>query len=266
MEELHPEKSDTRPPNIGLQTDASRRQFLGVLGGGAAASIGVSGTAIGQETPVVTMGNTYFDPIGLSVEPGTTVRFEIDAGSHSAIAYSDRIPSGATPFDSTVISEGGFEHTFDTPGAYDYYCIPHQSMGMVGRIVVGEPGGPAEDSPIPDGNAPESELIVEQGAVTIDEFDDSDKGARGGMMGVGPGMMTGGGPGWMVLVPLGFLTVVLGLVGGVAYWAFSRATDGPGGDDSVMATLQKQYARGDIDEEEFMERKRRLQQENQHGN
>jgi len=36
---------------------------------------------------------------------------------------------------------------------------------MVGRIVVGSPGGPAEDSPIPDGDVPESEAIIEQGAI-----------------------------------------------------------------------------------------------------
>jgi len=29
-----------------------------------------------QETPVVKMGNNYFEPIGLHIEPGTTVRFE----------------------------------------------------------------------------------------------------------------------------------------------------------------------------------------------
>jgi len=107
-----------------------------------------------QETPVVKMGNNYFEPIGLHIEPGTTVRFEIAAGTHSATAYENRIPSDASAFDSEVISSGGFEYTFEKPGTYDYYCIPHKSVGMVGRIVVGSPGGPAEDSPIPDGDVP----------------------------------------------------------------------------------------------------------------
>jgi len=111
------------------------------------------------------MGNNYFEPIGLHIEPGTTVRFEIAAGTHSATAYENRIPSDASAFDSEVISSGGFEYTFEKPGTYDYYCIPHKSVGMVGRIVVGSPGGPAEDSPIPDGDVPESEAIIEQGAI-----------------------------------------------------------------------------------------------------
>jgi hypothetical protein len=25
---------------------------------------------------------------------------------------------------------------------YDYYCLPHEEAGMVGRIVVGKPAGP----------------------------------------------------------------------------------------------------------------------------
>ena len=27
-------------------------------------------------------------------------------------------------------------------GVYDYFCLPHEAAGMVGRIVVGRPGGP----------------------------------------------------------------------------------------------------------------------------
>ena len=202
--------------------DPNRRQFLGLLGAGAAASGGLSKPGVPQEPPVVSMENNYFDPIGLYVEPGTTVRFEIEAGSHSAIAYEDRIPAKATPFDSGTISQGGFEYTFETPGTYDYYCIPHQSMGMVGRIVVGEPGGPAEAIPIPDGDVPESEVILEQETVSIDQFGESAGDHGDGIMGSGPGMMKGDGPGWMMLMPLGFLTIVLGLASGIAYWVARR--------------------------------------------
>lgn len=217
-------------------TDPTRRQFLGLLGAGTAASAGLSGTAGAQDTLVIAMGNNYFDPIGLYVEPGTTVRFELEEGSHSATAYEDRIPAEASPFDSGVISEGSFEYTFETPGTYDYYCIPHQSMGMVGRIIVGEPGGPAAATPIPDGAVPESEVIVEQESVSIDQFDEAD-GGHGGMMGSGPGMMDGGGPGWMMLMPPGFLTVVLGLAGGIAYWVARRTVSAA---DRETTTEQQQ--------------------------
>ena len=35
-----------------------------------------------------------------------------------------------------------FEVTLTVEGVYDYFCLPHEAAGMVGRIVVGRPGGP----------------------------------------------------------------------------------------------------------------------------
>ncbi|WP_458208620.1 plastocyanin/azurin family copper-binding protein [Haladaptatus sp. NG-SE-30] len=238
----------------------SRRQFLGALGAGTVATAGLTQPVVAQENPVVRMGNNYFDPIGLYVEPGTTVRFEIAAGAHSATTYENRIPSDASAFDSGVISSGGFEHTFEEPGTYDYYCIPHKSVGMVGRIVVGSPGGPAEESPIPDGDVPDSEAIIEQGAVAYGSSTggggDSGGGMMGPGMGSGPGMMNGG---WFGGLPfVGGALGMLGLVGGFLYWALGRGDTPPASDDSAMETLQRRYARGEIDEEEFQRRRERL--------
>ena len=122
----------------------------------------------------------YFDPIGLFVKSGTTVTFRIESGSHSSTAYQEgngpaevtRIPEDAEAWDSGTLSEQGatFEHTFETAGTYDYFCIPHKSLGMVGRIVVDEAGGPAEGSMPPDGDVPESQTIVDEGAVPYSDF------------------------------------------------------------------------------------------------
>ncbi|MFC7116347.1 plastocyanin/azurin family copper-binding protein [Natronoarchaeum sp. GCM10025703] len=245
-------------------TNYDRRQFLGVLGAGAVASAGLSQPVSAQETPVVKMGNNYFDPIGLHVQPGTTVRFEIAAGTHSATAYENRIPLDASPFDSGVISSGGYEYTFEEPGTYDYYCIPHKTVGMVGRIVVGNPGGPAEESPIPDGDVPESDAIVEQGAIAYGSGTGGDGNSDGGMMGPGmgsrPGMMNGRNGGWFGGLPfVGGAFGMLGLVGGLLYWATGRGDAPPESDDSAMETLQRRYARGEIDEEEFQTRRERLE-------
>lgn len=229
----------------------SRRQFVGLLGTTTVGGMGISGTASAQEIPIVSMGNNYFDPVGLYVEPGTTIRFEIEAGTHSATAYEDRIPSEATPFDSGTMSQGEFEYTFETPGTYDYYCIPHESMGMVGRIVVGEPGGPAEVSLIPEGNVPDSELIVEEETIPIDEFDDVDDGKRGEMMGSESGMRNGRRSGWMMLMPIGFMATILGLISGVAYWASRKATIGGTYRDRALKSHTKQYTQRDIDKGEF---------------
>lgn len=125
-------------------------------------------------------GQYYFDPIGLFVESGTTVTFENESGSHSSLSYQDgvgqatttRIPDGAQSWESSIVTESGgtAEHTFETTGTYDYFCGPHKAMGMVGRIVVGEPGGPAEGSMPPDGDVPDSQTIVDSGSVSYADF------------------------------------------------------------------------------------------------
>lgn len=114
----------------------------------------------------------YFDPIGLTVEAGTTVEWTLDSGEHSSTAYEDRIPEGSEAWDSGVLTEDAatFNHTFDAEGTYDYYCTQHQSLEMVGRIVVGQPGGPAEGSMPPDGEVPESQRIVDEGTVSYEAF------------------------------------------------------------------------------------------------
>ena len=76
-----------------------------------------------------------FDPAAVEVSPGTTVVWEWtgSGGSHNVVAEDGT-------FESELTKESGhtFEYTFEEPGTYDYYCIPHKSVGMVGRIVVEE--------------------------------------------------------------------------------------------------------------------------------
>ncbi len=98
-------------------------------------------------------GATLFDPAGIHISVGDTVRWVQVAGYHSTTAYHPendhhelRIPENAKPWDSGVLiaeypnKGSSFEHTFTEPGVYDYFCEPHEMAGMVGRIVVGEPG------------------------------------------------------------------------------------------------------------------------------
>lgn len=91
----------------------------------------------------------WFDPIGAWIEPGTTVRWLVGESVHSTTAYhpdnsnhSLRIPEKAEPWDSGILTEPdqSFEVRLTVPGVYDYFCLPHEAGGMVGRIVVGEPG------------------------------------------------------------------------------------------------------------------------------
>lgn len=103
----------------------------------------------------------WYDPFGILIRPGQTVRWtNRDKGnSHTATAYAGqdddhprRIPAAAKPFDSDYLLPGeSFEVTLDVPGIYDFFCIPHELAGMVGRIVVAAPG-PVTFPDYPDGN------------------------------------------------------------------------------------------------------------------
>jgi plastocyanin len=93
----------------------------------------------------------WFDPIGLYVEPGTTVRWMVRENVHTTTAYHPqndhhplRIPEHAVPWDSGYLVHAGdhFDVRLTVPGVYDYYCMPHEAVGMVGRIVVARPLGP----------------------------------------------------------------------------------------------------------------------------
>ena len=150
-------------------TKPSRREFmkaggLALVGLGLAPNRWAAGTSLlgGPSIPaagpeVIEMrsdalgSRVWFDPIGLYVEPGATVRWIVRDNVHTTTAYhprndnhSLRIPKGAAPWDSGFLVHPGdhFDVTLTVPGVYDYYCMPHEAAGMVGRIVVGKPVGP----------------------------------------------------------------------------------------------------------------------------
>ena len=91
-----------------------------------------------------------FDPVGLLIQPGRTVRWLCEANYHTTSAYhpangdhSLRIPRNAQPWSSDVLQPGEqFEVTLTVPGVYDFFCVPNEAVGMVGRLVVGQAVGP----------------------------------------------------------------------------------------------------------------------------
>ncbi|MGB3423860.1 MAG: plastocyanin/azurin family copper-binding protein [Castellaniella sp.] len=132
--------------------DPRRRLLLGAGGGlllaavlprparaADAVEIGMSGTPTGSEV--------WFRPRGLLIRPGQAVRWvNRDTGNvHTSTAYHPangkplRMPTGAKPWNSDYLLPGqSYTVVFDTPGVYDYFCLPHEHAGMVGRIVVGD--------------------------------------------------------------------------------------------------------------------------------
>ena len=145
----------------------SRRSFLrGAAGATAAVGAVAAGTgtaaaqatADGSGTVEVGAGSdglkyTPGTDEPLYVTPGTTVTFDWVSDGHNVLF--DQNPgdvSGHEPLEDEGFS---FEVTFETTGTYEYYCEPHQSLGMVGTVEVVEqlptptatPAGPPE---VPD--------------------------------------------------------------------------------------------------------------------
>lgn len=106
----------------------------------------------------------FFDIVGLHIPKGSWVSWIDAVGTHSTTAYHPangkvlRIPEGAEPWNSGVMSPGqSFAWKFEVEGIYDYYCIPHEMTGMVGRIVVGEPT--EEPKPQSEGIPPPARIL-----------------------------------------------------------------------------------------------------------
>ena len=134
----------------------TRRTFL-QAGGLALAGLAVPASSPAAEVVQVSMrsdavgADVWFDPIGVWVAPGQVVRWVLQANVHTTTAYHPRndehalrIPERAEPWDSGFLLRPGdsFEVTLAIEGVYDYFCLPHEQAGMVGRIVVGKPDGP----------------------------------------------------------------------------------------------------------------------------
>jgi plastocyanin len=133
----------------------SRRAVLRI--GGLALAAPAWSAFAGETVEIHMVGDAHggavrFAPRGLRVEPVATVVWRnADPGNaHTSTAFHPgnmdhplRIPADAKPWNSDYLLPGEtFSVTFTVPGVYDYFCIPHEMAGMVGRIVVASPGIP----------------------------------------------------------------------------------------------------------------------------
>lgn len=126
---------------------------------------GCTANQTASKTYVVEMYDFYFDPPGLFLQPGDRVIWvlveDVTTAGHSATTYHPtqdkelRIPQAAKYWNSGLLHMSGetFEQRFEMPGVYDYFCIPHETDGMVGRLVVKEATGPGS-KPLSQGISP----------------------------------------------------------------------------------------------------------------
>ena len=81
-----------------------------------------------------------FDPRELTIVVGTTVRWtNLDSLPHTVTSGTSDGTAGAADglFDSGFLNpEDTFTYTFNEPGEYDYFCLPHP--WMIGKVTVTE--------------------------------------------------------------------------------------------------------------------------------
>lgn len=140
-----------------------RRAYLRTVGGlstvGLAGCAGlVTGPSDEPSDYDVGMSTAAFRPATLEVTVGQEVLWRnTSSHAHTVTAYESGIPD-----DAAFFASGGFDdeqaardgwmgkttgalyqgdeyaHTFDVPGKYQYFCIPHEQTGMIGTVTVSE--------------------------------------------------------------------------------------------------------------------------------
>ncbi len=115
--------------------------------------------AAGAQGEEVTVGmeDNFFDKADITVEPGTTVTW-VQRGQygHTTTSYDGLWDSGLIEGNT----DGTYSYTFEKPGTYEYFCEPHEEMGMVGTVTVS--GGSASASA-----SAEAQTLTETGGPSL---------------------------------------------------------------------------------------------------
>jgi plastocyanin len=105
-------------------------------------------TLPGAEMQTVTVGPAdgpfSFQPSSVTIHVGGTVRWRFASLGHNVVSGSGGNADGrfCSPNDRACggapLSNSGatYEHTFTEPGTFPYFCSPHFTLGMTGRVIV----------------------------------------------------------------------------------------------------------------------------------
>ncbi len=110
----------------------------------------ITATTAGEDgagpTVVEMTDGLQFKPQELTITAGETVEFQnVGDVAHTVTTTTENasdpkhasVPAGVKPWDSGFIFGGkSYRRTFDEPGTYHYFCIPHEGAQMIGTIIV----------------------------------------------------------------------------------------------------------------------------------
>ena len=118
----------------------------------AAAVLVLAGGARAAEVEVKLLnkgadGVMVFEPAFVKIAPGDTVKFVSTDKGHNAESIKGMLPEGAAPFVGKNNEDIAVK--FEQEGVYGIKCLPHYGMGMVGMIVVGNPGNIDQAKAVP---------------------------------------------------------------------------------------------------------------------
>jgi plastocyanin len=79
-------------------------------------------------TVTVQVFSDFFEPKDANIKVGDTVTWVRRSGTHDTVSE--------TGLWRSQLGFSTFSFVFNTPGTYPYFCTPHRSVGMTGRIIV----------------------------------------------------------------------------------------------------------------------------------
>jgi plastocyanin len=123
------------------------REWKGRPAGSVAAANTVTVNMVG------TASGYKFDPASVTIKAGDTVKWVIVSGSPHNVSFDEKgipaaavagldkaMPNTQAKLTGPLMTATGATYTISfaglPPGAYNYFCLPHQSVGMTGVITV----------------------------------------------------------------------------------------------------------------------------------
>lgn len=110
----------------------------------------------------------------IRAEVGDVIRFVPTDNSHNAQSVKGALPEGQEAFRGKI--NKAVEYTVTETGLTAVICLPHQAMGMVALIVVGDDVSNAEqilDARIPGKGGTKIEALVEEARAAVPEKENS---------------------------------------------------------------------------------------------
>jgi len=115
-----------------------------------------------------------FSPEIIRAEVGDVIRFIPTDNSHNAQSVKDALPEGQEDFRGRMNQE--VEYTVTEAGLTAVICLPHQVMGMVALVVVGDDFSNADqllDARIPGKGMEKLETLIEEARATVPTAEDA---------------------------------------------------------------------------------------------